>query len=189
MNLSAYQRLVIGYHGCEASVAQKSVEGGTLELSKNHYDWLGNGIYFWEHGPDRALAWAEERHKQGKLKKPGVVGAVIQLGNCFDLLDTRYTSILAKAFAELGRLLEKEGKPIPENTIGDDLLKRDRDCMLLNWLIPELESPPGSLRFQTVRGMFQEGGPAFEGSGIRLKSHIQIAVRDPSCILGYFRPT
>ena len=43
--------------------------------------------------------------------------------------------------------------------------------------------------FDTVRGVFQEGVATFEGSGIRLESHIQIAVRSPAVILGVFRPS
>ena len=42
--------------------------------------------------------------------------------------------------------------------------------------------------FQTVRAAFEEGEPAFAGSMIRRETHIQIAVRDPRCILGVFRP-
>lgn len=42
--------------------------------------------------------------------------------------------------------------------------------------------------FDSVRGVFIEGGPAFEGSGIFEKSHIQICVRNPNCIPGFFRP-
>ena len=188
MNLAAYQRLVIAYHGCDAETAGKAIEDGEPLLpSEEKHDWLGSGIYFWEHGPDRAMAWAEESRRRGKVKKPAVVGVVIHLGNCFDLLDTRYTGILGPAFADLEDFLREEGKSMPANTGGNDLLKRDRDCMLLNWLIPRLEAG-GSSRFHTVRGVFQEGLPAFPGSGIRLKSHIQIAIRDASCILGYFKP-
>jgi hypothetical protein len=33
-----------------------------------------------------------------------------------------------------------------------------------------------------------EGGEAFPGSGIQLKSHIQICVRNPNSILGFFLP-
>ena len=35
---------------------------------------------------------------------------------------------------------------------------------------------------------FQEGKDAFEGSGIKEKSHIQICVRNTDCIKGYFLP-
>ena len=38
------------------------------------------------------------------------------------------------------------------------------------------------INYQTVRGVFLEGKPAFAGSKIMLKSHIQIAVKDYSCV-------
>ena len=42
--------------------------------------------------------------------------------------------------------------------------------------------------FQTERGVFQEGEPAFDRAGVKLKSHIQVAVRNPRAVIGYFRP-
>jgi hypothetical protein len=132
------------------------------------------------------MEWAEEKHRKGEIAKPAVVGALIHLGNCFDLLDTRHTGILPKAFEKFCRTLSHEAQQIPENSGGPDQLRRERDCAVLNWLM-ERFTDDGDL-FQTVRGVFTEGPPAFEGSAIRLKSHIQIAVRDPSCILGFFRP-
>jgi hypothetical protein len=57
----------------------------------------------------------------------------------------------------------------------------------LNFGLPKVEDYLG-IRFQTVRGVFQEGAVAFSGSDIRKKSHIQVAVRDPACISGYFKP-
>ena len=58
---------------------------------------------------------------------------------------------------------------------------------MLNYSIPLFEENSRST-IQTVRGVFQEGAPAFSGAGIKLKSHIQVAVRDPRAIIGYFRP-
>jgi hypothetical protein len=188
LNLSVYQRFVLGYHGCDAAVADTAICRGTpLAHSANDYDWLGEGIYFWEYGPERALEWAMEKQQKGELEKPAVVGALIHLGRCFDLLDTRHTSILPETFKRFRSGLMSEGTQIPRNTGGPDQLKRERDCALINWLMKQFDAD-GS-RFQTVRGLFTEGDPAFEGSGIYLKSHIQIAVRDPSCVLGYFRPS
>ena len=40
----------------------------------------------------------------------------------------------------------------------------------------------------SVRAMFPEGEALFDGAGFQSKSHIQIAVRNPNCIKGYFRP-
>jgi len=187
-NIYSYQRLVFGYHGCDASVADAAIRSGKpLSPSDNDYDWLGQGIYFWEHGPDRAMEWAEEKHRKGEIAMPAVVGALIHLGKCFDLLDTQHTRILPKAFEGFSIGLLVEGKQVPENSGGPNQLKRERDCAVLNWLMERFEDDGDP--FQTVRGVFAEGQPAFEGSGICLKSHIQIAVRDPSCILGYFRPS
>ena len=35
----------------------------------------------------------------GKVKTPAVAGAILQLGECFDLMDTRFTRDLAKAYS------------------------------------------------------------------------------------------
>jgi hypothetical protein len=41
---------VLGYHGCDKSVANKVFGGKSLLVaSANDDDWLGHGIYFWEH--------------------------------------------------------------------------------------------------------------------------------------------
>jgi len=39
------------------NVAARRVLAGKLpaKASANPYDWLGNGIYFWEHGPAESL--------------------------------------------------------------------------------------------------------------------------------------
>jgi hypothetical protein len=53
----------------------------------------------------------------------------------------------------------------------------------------DMEQAGGKYHFQTIRGVFTEGDPAFEESRIFAKTHIQIAVRDPSVILGFFLPS
>jgi len=76
-----YQRLVLGYHGCDKSVADRVLAGDdSLKKSEKSYDWLGSGIYFWEHGPERALEWAKEQKKRAKIKTPAVLRAVSILG-------------------------------------------------------------------------------------------------------------
>lgn len=194
MDLLSYQRTIFGFHGCDARLAD-AVLGGKSRLltSENTYDWLGHGIYFWEHGPARAFEWAEQqaRRKGSHIKRPAVLGAVIQLGNCFDLLDVRFTKELSIEAAALEQALGIQGRSLPHNETagtGDyDWLRRHRDCFVLNTVIPRMEQRY-STTFHSVRGVFQEGEPAFNGAGIKLKSHIQIAVRDPRALIGYFRP-
>ena len=178
-----YQRTIIAYHGCDESVVRRVLlTGDPLSASENDYDWLGYGIYFWEFGPERALEWAVEQKKRNpkRIKTPAVIGAVIQLGNCFDLLDTRNTGLLRDAF---GIYQQKVVTPLPVNRGPLHRL----DCAVLNFALDLYEEEMGH-EYHSVRGVFQEGASTFEGSDIREKSHIQIAVRDPSCILGYFKP-
>ncbi len=42
--------------------------------------------------------------------------------------------------------------------------------------------------FDTIRGIFTEGGPAYKGAGIQTKNHIQVCIRNLNCIKGFFIP-
>lgn len=76
---------VLGYHGCDRSVSEKTLEGKTkLTKSNEDYDWLGSGIYFWEDDPKRALEWAKKNISRGKYKYLFVLGEVTAFRNCLD---------------------------------------------------------------------------------------------------------
>ena len=62
--------------------------------SEKAYDWLGSGIYFWENDPERALEWAIQKAEAGAYKEPFVVGAIIDLGNCLDLITRKYVPLI-----------------------------------------------------------------------------------------------
>ena len=183
-----YHRLVVGYHGCDKTIAERVLMNHEpLEPSANKYDWLGEGIYFWEHGYKRALEFAQWKKHRGEIDEPTVIGAYIHLGRCFDLTDTAATTSLAKYYDPFCQVMEDSGLDIPQNVKGHaddfDLVKRFLDCAVLNFA---LESLP---EIQTVRGVFVEGNQVFPGSQIYSKTHVQISVRDSSCILGYFLPS
>jgi hypothetical protein len=192
---SSYPRIVVGYHGCDAAIAAKVLARTTrLNLSTNAYDWLGQGIYFWEHGPQRALEWAiEQANLAGaKIKEPSVLGAKINLGECLDLLDTANTRLLGKEYLKFRRFVRQRGARMPHNrdapgTRRGDKVLRFRDCAVIDFTVASLAALEG-VKYQTIRGIFAEGLPAFPGGKIALKSHIQIAVRDPACVLEFFRP-
>jgi hypothetical protein len=187
-SLSRNNRLIFAYHGCDRELRDQVLRGEkALKESTNDYDWLGKGIYFWENGPTRAMEWAKNLHKRGKIRHPSVIGAIIDLGKCFDLLDVQYPLILSDYHSPLVTALEKRGigyqRTLPLMSGDHDLLLRKLDCAVINFAISALGN-----EFDTVRGVFQEGGPAFENSRIYQKSHIQIAVRNPACIRCYFMP-
>jgi hypothetical protein len=110
-----YDRTVIGYHGCDAAIAEQLLGGAaTFQESANDYDWLGRGIYFWEFGADRAWQWAKDATRRGRVGRPAVVGAILQLGECFDLLDTQFTRALNEAYPTFRRLMRATKSPPTE---------------------------------------------------------------------------
>jgi hypothetical protein len=177
VKVDRFSRTVLGYHGCRPSFADKVYQGEiTVDQwrpSENTYDWIGHGIYFGEHAPARAANWRS---------RGGVIGAVINLGNCLDLTDIQYTQLLANEFNSLKIAYAESGVELPVN---DDKL-RTLDCLVINRLAKSAETD--SIPFDTVRCPFLEGEPAFEGSRILSESHIQIVVRNKASIVGIFRP-
>jgi hypothetical protein len=184
---------VLGYHGCDQALAERIFAGkASLKPSHNDYDWLGDGIYFWEHNARRAYEFAVELSKQrrggkSKVKQPAVVGAIIDLAFCLNLLDSRYIEMVRLAHENLLAFHEAANTPLPTNTVGRDLLKRDLDCAVLRTLHRTREETD-ERPFDTVRAAFVEGAQLYPGAGFAAKNHIQICVREPRCIKGYFRP-
>ncbi len=121
-----------------------------------------------------------------------MLAARINLGVCLDLLDTANTRLLGKWYAKFRGFVRQNGFQMPQNRDaagsrrGDKVL-RYRDCALIDYTLSSVAEAE-RITYQTVRGVFLEGKPAFPGSKIALKSHIQIAVKDRDCIVGFFRP-
>ena len=155
--------LVLGFHGCDETVATKVLTGEAfLKKSVNNYDWLGHGSYFWENSPSRAMEFAlhlQKFPKQSKVKinKPAVIGAVIDLGYCLDLLDFDNLQLLKKAYEILQ--LTSNFVNFPENkSIGGigDLLLRELDCAVVETL-HTFEKDMHQKSFDSIRGVFTEG--------------------------------
>ena len=174
-------RTVVGYHGCDRTFAQRLVSGRLTVhdwiASEREFDWLGKGVYFWEHAPGRAWQWAEEHHPG----EEAVVAVEVQLGRCLDLADTAFTPLLREAYNAIREAYEAEGRELPKNAVGRDRKARRLDCLVLNHLMTILDSG-GGVQYQTIRCPFEEGEAAFPDGNIRVQSHVQIAVRDLSCL-------
>lgn len=179
-HLVVVPRTVIGYHACRKSFAH-SLVSGSLKVrdwkpSRNDYDWLGEGVYFWEHAPGRAWQWAIQRFKDDRA----VVAAEIRLGRCLDLADTAYTDLLQKMHEGTMKYYRANGWTMPANAGKDQKLRR-LDRLVIDRLNEASDLPTGPY-FQTVRCPFEEGDPVYPGGMIKTQSHIQIAVRDRNCI-------
>lgn len=190
---SALPHFVIGFHGCDKTVANSVVSQQNPHLisSKNKWDWLGHGIYFWEQNYHRAIEWANILKDNPKMmpkgalpiKTPSAVGAIIDLGKCLNLLDGKSIDIVKRTYELTRDVFEKAETQLPVNTKNAHNL----DCAIINAVNSYLKEQSGNT-YDTVRGMFYEGTPLYENSGFLEKSHIQICVINPNCIKGYFHP-
>jgi hypothetical protein len=189
----SYPSFILGFHGCDRKVGEAILSGKekNLRKSQNDYDWLGNGIYFWESSPKRALEFAIENTKgrkssQGKISHPFVIGAVIDPKHCLNLMDRKALIEIKAAHSAYIRFFKKMKFVLPENKPNGE---HKLDCAVFEVLHGlRREHKPPLLSYDTVRGLFFEGPELYPGTNIKSKDHIQICVRNRSCILGYFRP-
>lgn len=154
---------VLGYHGCLEKTGEKILAGlSSLESSENDYDWLGPGVYFWESDPRRAWEWASDKVARKGSGKPIVLGAVIDLGNCLDLMARHDLELVKLAYKSLKAARDKDPglDPLPVNAPAGksdgDLLLRRLDCAAISHLHAALDEQ-GEPPFNTVRGLFTEG--------------------------------
>lgn len=191
--------LMIGFHGCEKSVAHELVTNpNKIKVSSNSYDWLGTGFYVWENNYERALKWAQDTKKED----PAVLGVIYDLGYCLDLMDSSCIELLSAAYEQMKKDMASNNIPFPSNQDASfdenhDKLKRNLDCALVNYLTTLMETSYQKqikargyaelTPFDTVRGCFTEGKKIFD-TEIYEKTHIQICIRNLNCIKGFFLP-
>jgi hypothetical protein len=143
------------------------------------------------------MEWAQWKHDRGEFAEPFVIGAVIDLGNCFDLTVRENLELLGEAYEGLKAEHDTAGRALPvnRNVPGDpfdDLLLRYLDDAVIEKVHQDIEDAVANGAsiepFDTVRGLFHEGERAYPGSGFFKKTHTQIAVRSPASIKGVFLP-
>jgi hypothetical protein len=183
--------LLIGFHGCEQTIRDEIIAGKrAMYPSKNRHDWLGSGIYFWENNYARAMDFATNPPGKKKFNAPSVLGAVIDLQFCLDLLDSAWLERVKFSYHSLSISAETIGLELPHNKVvknSNDLLIRELDCAVIEYLhLMRIER--GLKPFDSVRGVFIEGQELYPGAGFHDKNHIQICVRNPNCIKGFFLP-
>lgn len=158
------------YHGTSAESA-RAIQAVGFQPSRNPYDWLGDGVYFFQDGEARARSWASERWPHA-----AVVEAQINLDSCLDLLDPAWFQILSEAYDVVVASYASRGEALPRQ----QGLVHGMDRIVINYACAVLDD--AGTHVTTVRGAFQEGRPAFPGSALATHAHVQVAVRDLTAI-------
>jgi hypothetical protein len=162
---------VLGFHGTSKDHAASILANG-FRISANQYDWLGDGVYFFQDAPQRAWEWARKFHGN----EAAVVGVRLRLIDCMDLLDIQWFSVLSEAYDGFLTQMKGAGLSLPRQTSGAHRLDRE----VINYAIAILGKEGHIIR--AVRAAFGEGAPAFPNSALLERSHVQIAIRDMSVI-------
>jgi len=188
----SYPSLLIGFHGCKKSKGKALLDGSLpFEPSEKRYDWLGTGMYFWENNSSRAYEWALGRTRPTDIDdEPVVVGAVIDLGHCLNLLDFETMQLLKRHYNIVRDKSVKAGRDIPENIRKTGL--HYLDCAVIESVHEYIKDEPDNIEglqpFDSVRAAYIEGDSLYPRAGFNEKNHIQICIRNPNCIKGYFLP-
>jgi hypothetical protein len=191
--------LLIAYHGCDATTRDDLVTGAIpcLAQSRNRYDWLGPGAYFFEGDDRRALKFAIASHRAPSklytskpIATPAVVGAVLYVGRWLDMTTQEGIDEFCNAYEAMVHGLQGAGKQIPVNRLAvdeADILFRALDSAVFGF-IHEARDAGSYPHFQAVRGAFRQGREVAPNSGFHRDSHVQIALRDHGCVVGWFLP-
>ena len=180
---------VTGFHSCDKEIGMGVLNGNSdLKPSTNSWDWLSDGIYFWEQNPSRALEYAEESSKRKqynkiRIKTPFVLGATIELGNCLNLVESQSLAILTEAYTGLVKLNANSGIKMPQNKGNIRAL----DCAVIRY-VHYSRKQSGKAPYDTIRCAFGEGAEVYPGASFTSRHHIQICVINPDMIKGYFLP-
>jgi hypothetical protein len=186
--------LVLAYHGCDISVRNLllSVGDAHLEASKNPYDWLGDGRYFFEDDWMRALGFAiRAAESPGKkfsskpISVPSVIGVVLRIHRWLDMGTQEGIAEYMDAHDDLtGR-----DAHLPTNKAAGkhdtDMILRPMDRKIINHVHARRVSA-GLPPYDAVRSHFPQGPELLETSGFRRDTHIQIALRNYACVVSYF---
>ena len=183
----------MGYHGTGLTAALRIVnriEG--FRWSERDYDWLGNGIYFWEYAPKQALTFAKIRQRQYRTKKKktpedlrrateplAVVACMIRLGFCLDLTEPENVEYLGEIFDDYNESMELAGAPLPKNS----RKYRKLDCAVFEYAYKVLEGVRAEFEGRHRPGDLRPNrwGQANLGRQLDLRGHPHPALCPQSC--------
>ncbi|MEO7312890.1 MAG: hypothetical protein ABIX01_21070 [Chitinophagaceae bacterium] len=143
-----------------------------LNASKNDYDWLGNGMYFWENNQQRALNFAtdlkDNPSNKSVIQRSAVIGAIIDMGVCLDLTDASGIKLVLESYETLRSTCKFLGLEMPANKgthFSNDLLLRNLDCAVIENL--HIQRAKNNLRpFDSVKRCFCRGQPTIPKCGV-----------------------
>jgi len=184
---------ILGYHGTTVENGEK-ILASRFNISRADTLWLGHGIYFFQDAPIRAQRRANLVSHE-RSSRPFLIRAVIETGNCLDLLDWHHWSLLKKFYDQYESEIAAEAENLPDQ-MGSEFVdrtsesydtyrslswRRYKDNLLINTFVKYMEKV--GITFDTIRCPFVSGSPIFRESWIFKASSVVVNVLDHSAIL------
>ena len=170
---------ILGFHGTTSKKASDILTEG-FSPSEGEGEWLGKGAYFFEDAPRLAFFYA--RKKYGPEADVAVIQSKIRLepGYIMNLLSTRWNAVLDFAYRDVKKAFISLGWSLPDEG-GDRENDHFLDCIVVNRACTILKEE-ADINIKGVRAPFDDPHPIYDGSHLKMYSHVQIAVRDESLI-------
>lgn len=185
-------RLVVGFHGTVLDDAIEMARGNYVD-SGNTTRWLGAGIYFFEYNISMAVHWAKIRAMKHN-SVPAILRAEIDLQRCLDVTDLTWQTNVQNAHRAIeaewsadSTIPRPQQKPLEiykgqvrAGYHGEwkDYGRNELDYQVIERSV-RLAKDKEDLTFDTVRGVFPEGGCLYTSSWLLDQAHVAIAVRAP----------
>lgn len=178
------------YHVTEQTNGTSILATG-FNRSRNSYDWLGYGIYFYQEAPKFAIHWATKERVEGAFTDPCLLGIDIEYRGFLDLLDYGQIDILRAVYDGLSKKAGKRFSKIKSKQkpfiVGGPPSGHALDRYVIEAAARLLQKQGIAIR--AVRAVFLSGQPIYDKSHLTDREHIQIAVRDPSLLSAPWQET
>ena len=164
----------------------------TLSMSRNPYDWLGDGIYLFEDDWRHAVYFAQRArdnparaYTRRPIRQHAVIGVALRIRLWLDMCTQEGIHEYVDAHTDL----QNSGTSLRVNRRSQDddpdLILRPMDRQIINH-IHALRRSRGQPSYDAVRSHFVQGSPLLETAGFKRDTHVQLALRNQDCVLGYF---
>lgn len=98
----------------------------------------------------------KETKNSGAISTPFVIGAIIELGNCLNLLEPNSISIVKEAHTSLKKMISESGQRMPVNKGAN----RQLDCAVIQ-MVHETNKRENLTPYDSIRCAFVEGIPIY----------------------------
>lgn len=156
--ITFYPRIIDkAFHGTSIDCAQNIISQGCFSKSLSDFNYLGEGVYFYEYSKQHAFTFIKRKLPTDEI---AILESTLDLGNCLDLNNEEHSIFVSET---ANKLIEKTS----DNTINDGVV------------IEFICSVSLKIKIDSVRANYTNAkiGKIFKGSHFYAKSEMIVCMR------------